>query len=276
MASLANEEIVGQAGQVASYEAVAALLVAMPETIDHAAHSRELSFLLVLALGLSRVPSARRPQLDFLDQQLGAMRGAKCRELAAELDTLNDRFRLPVLELCMPALRQRPSEQLTFLMDILRRVSDLNDDEKLFDYVLMRVLESYLRAGARSLPALKTGGSARVAVLELLGCVAAYGHDDPRAALEAYRAGLARIFAAPPRLAEPDFAELNGVRKLEALDSALGRLALLRPKQKQRVLGGVLACIRHDQQITTAEMELFRAIAATLGCPMPLGSAIGQ
>jgi hypothetical protein len=74
--------------------------------------------------------------------------------------------------------------------------------------------------------------------------------------------------------AEPDFADLDGVRKLEALDSALTRLGRLRPKQKQRVLGGVLACIRHDRQITPAELELFRVIATSLGCPMPPASAL--
>jgi Zn-dependent protease with chaperone function len=276
MGSLADNDIVGQAGQIASYETAAAVLVAIPESVDHAAHSRELSFLLALALGLSRKPSARQPQLELLDQQLGAMRSAKCRELATELDALNDQLRLPILELSMPALRQRPNEQLTFLMDLLRRMSALNDSEKLFDYVLIRVLESYLRAGTLAISLPRPRGSARSAVVTLLSCVAAYGHETPRNALEAYRAGLARIFKSPAGLAEPDFAQLESVRRLEALDAALARLGLLRPRHKQRVLGGVLACIRQDRHITTEEIELYRAIAATLGCPMPPASAIGR
>jgi len=36
----------------------------------------------------------------------------------------------------------------------------------------------------------------------------------------------------------------------------------------------VLACIRHDHHIELAEHELFRAIAATLGCPVPPTAAI--
>jgi Zn-dependent protease with chaperone function len=270
----ADSEIVGQAGQTAAYETVAALLVAMPETIDHAAHSRELSFLLVLALALSRDGATREPQLELLARQLGAQRSAKCRELAGELDKLDDQFRLPILELSMPALRQRPTEQLTFLMDLLRRISALNDAMPLFDYVLIRVLESYLRAGAHSIAGAKPTGSARDAVIGLLRCVAAYGHDSTAAALAAYRAGLARVFSATTGLTVPDFSQLTDLRTPTALDIPLGRLASLRPKHKQRVLEGVLACIRHDRQITAAEMELFRAIAATLGCPMPPTSLI--
>jgi hypothetical protein len=44
---------------------------------------------------------------------------------------------------------------------------------------------------------------------------------------------------------------------------------MLRPQAKRRVLAGVLATIQHDRRTALAEIELFRAIAATLGCPLP-------
>jgi len=274
--TLRDEQIVGQAGRIASNEVAATLLVRIPEPIDHAAHSRELSFLLVLALGLSRDSAARQPQLELLEGQLGAVRAAKCLELAAELDAVDDEYRLPVLELSMPALKQRPTAQLDFLMDLLRRMTELNDNETLFDYVLVRVLESYLRTSPHRLTITRSSGSAQSAVVNLLSCVAAFGHDDPAAALSAYRAGMDRIFSKRSGGAEPDFAALGAVRKLAVLDTALARLNRLHPKAKRRVLEGVLACIREDRQITTAELELFRAIAATLGCPMPPATAIGR
>lgn len=277
-ASLTDNEIVSHTGNVATHDLAAAMRVAIPEPIDHAAHSRELSLLLVLALGLSRSVESRRPQQELLDQQLGAQRGAKCRDLAAELDALDDQYRLPILDLCMPALKQRPTEQLGFLMDLLHRLSDIDQDEELFDYVLLKVLESYLRAGGKTRQALtrqQHGKSARSAVADLLACVAAWGHDDPQSALEAFHAGLERVSMKPRGLAEPSFSPLEAARTLETLDAALARLDLLRPKDKQRVLAGVLACIRHDRHIATEELELFRAIAATLGCPMPPARAIG-
>jgi hypothetical protein len=75
--------------------------------------------------------------------------------------------------------------------------------------------------------------------------------------------------------ASPDFDPTQKARKLETLDTALWRLGRLRPKVKQRVLAGVLACIRHDHHIAVEESELFRAIAAVLGCPTaPAGSEL--
>jgi hypothetical protein len=40
------------------------------------------------------------------------------------------------------------------------------------------------------------------------------------------------------------------------------------------VLTALLASIRHDRQVEIAEAELFRAIAASLGCPMPPAAII--
>jgi hypothetical protein len=40
------------------------------------------------------------------------------------------------------------------------------------------------------------------------------------------------------------------------------------------VLIALLATIRHDRKIEIVEAELFRAVAAVLGCPMPPAAAI--
>lgn len=273
----ADADIIGQAGTLAPHSVAAAIRHAIPEPLDHAAHSRELSLLLVLALGLSRNGTTRTRQLELLEQQLGTARRAKCGSLAAELDELDEQYRLPLLELSMPALKHRPAEQLTFVLDLLHRVTALNPEERLFDYVLLRLLERYLESTALAETAARTRRpklSASGAVIDLLRCVAAHGHDDAGSALGAFRAGVARVADEARRIPEPSFASMESARELRPLDAALERLAVLRPKQKQRVLGGVLACIHHDRQISVAELELFRVIAASMDCPMPPATAI--
>lgn len=274
-----DADIIGQMGTVAPQALAAAIRHAIPESLDHAAHSRELSLLLVLALGLSRTDSTRARQLELLEQQLGTARREKCAGLAAELDELDDQYRLPLLELSMPALKHRPAEQLSFVLDLLRRVTKLNPDEQLFDYALLRLLESYLDAPGSSDAAARARlrtGSASSAVIDLLRCVAAHGHDDAATALTAFRTGLARVSSTAKDIAEPSFSPLEDARRLEILDAALARLAELRPKQKQRVLAGVLASIHYDRHISITELELFRVIAASLGCPMPPAMAIAS
>ena len=72
----------------------------------------------------------------------------------------------------------------------------------------------------------------------------------------------------------PSFEPPAAARDLAKLDAALRSLATLRPNDKLRILRGVQATIRSDSKMEVAEAELFRAIAATLDCPLPPGFSI--
>ena len=113
-----------------------------------------------------------------------------------------------------------------------------------------------------------------IPVVALVGWVAAYGGDGSGVELGALKAGVASSGERTAGGTERGFEPLADARKLGSLAGALARMATLRPRVRARVLGAVLACISHDHQITLAEHELFRAIAATLGCPVPPAAAI--
>ena len=53
------------------------------------------------------------------------------------------------------------------------------------------------------------------------------------------------------------------------LDLAITRLNAIKPMQKPKLLKSLSQCILADEKVTTAEAELFRAIADALDCPMP-------
>jgi Zn-dependent protease with chaperone function len=273
---VADQDILETAGQPASHDVAESLRVAIPGELYHAAHSHESSLLLIIALGFSDDPGARSRQSDLVEQQFGPGRAGLVHELRKELDVLDARLKLPLLELAMPALRQRPPEQLEFLASLLRRLTEQNANERLFDYVLLRLLESYLwelpNLGLKPTKASRTMPLG-TALVTLLRCVAAFGHDDSDNALAAFRASVSSLAKDRTRIPEPDFTSLTSARDLQDLDDALARLAAAKPVARQRVLRAVLACIRHDHRIELAEYELFRAIAATLGCPMPPAAA---
>jgi hypothetical protein len=56
---------------------------------------------------------------------------------------------------------------------------------------------------------------------------------------------------------------------LDSLDSSLDRLTKLKPLEKPLLLKACARCITADQKITSYEVEVYRAIAAILDCPMP-------
>ena len=275
--AVAEANILATAGQPAPQGVASSLRIAIPDELYHAAHSRDSSLLLILALAIGDDDRIRQRQDELLQQQLGSARSALCRKLRHELDNLDDKLKLPMLELAMPALKQRPPEQLEFLSTLLKRLTDINTNERLFDYVLLRLLESYLwdlpNSGMKP-PRATRRLSPHAAVVTLLRSVAAYGHDNSAAALAAFKAGVASIGKRTARIPEPSFEPLADARDLGSLDAALARLATLKPRVRARVLAAVLACIRHDHHIQLAEHELFRAIAATLGCPVPPTAAI--
>jgi hypothetical protein len=62
---------------------------------------------------------------------------------------------------------------------------------------------------------------------------------------------------------------LTAARDLARLDDALTALTTARPRDKERVLRGVLATIRADAVTGTAERDLFRLNAIVLDCPLP-------
>jgi hypothetical protein len=198
-----------------------------------------------------------------------------------EIDRLRRRNDFDILslklELAMPALKQRPAEQLDYLANLLKRMTAINTDEQLFEFVLLRVLATYLwdiPNSGQNPPKSATSLSAADALVKLLSCVAAYGHTTSDEALAAFKVGISTLKHPRSQAPSPSFVPLDEARDLAALDAALARLASLKPAARRSVLAAVLACIRHDHHIQLAEHELFRAIAATLGCPVPPTTSI--
>jgi Zn-dependent protease with chaperone function len=259
-----------RAGEIAA-PAGRALHEAVPDEVLHAARSREGSLLLVVALALSSDAATRRKQLAFVEQQLGAQRTELCKRLLGELERAPAELRLPVLELTLPALRQRAHGELAYVVELTTRVQELETASSLFDFVLLRLVKAYLRdvpgvapAPRRTAPAL----DAREAVRVLLATVAAFGTEQASAARAAYAAGIASV-GWTVEAGAPTFEPPTAQRDLERLDAALAALGSIRPREKQRVLRGVFAAIRADAVTATEERELFRVIAVALDCPVP-------
>ena len=257
-----------RAGEIAA-PAGRALRAAVPDEIYHATRSRDSSLLVVVALALSNDEPTRRQQLALVEQQLGATRAEITGRLFADLAQQSAELRLPVLEPALPALRARPREQLVYLSELITRLKALDKTERLFDFVLLRVLKAYLRDLPGAVPERAAGKlDTRSAVRVLLANVAAYGSDDAGSARAAYEAGLKSIgWRIEP--GAPTFDPPAAARDLGSLDTALAVLTAIRPRDKERVLRGVLATIRTDAVTGVEERELFRVIAIVFDCPLP-------
>ncbi|HLT92847.1 MAG TPA: M48 family metallopeptidase [Woeseiaceae bacterium] len=242
------------------------LRASLPPTLYEAAHSTTDAPLLACALALDRSGRHVPRQLALLEQQLGARRRARVEEHHAALEEIGLPYHLPLLEIAFPALKRRPPEQVEWLLDLVRRLVEIDGELELYEYCLYRVLAASLRQAfdPAGRPRPVSRAAVRRAAVELVRIVAVHGNPEPHARSAAFAAGLAALGGKAPAAA------LDEAPATPAdLDRCLDVLAGLGPRGRRTLVEAVAATVSHDGALTLAESELLRAICATLDCPLP-------
>ena len=99
----------------------------------------------------------------------------------------------------------------------------------------------------------------------VLTSVARIGHQDETLARQAFQRSLIVLQEANTEFTFLPAADCG----IACLEKSFAALESTSPLIKRRLLGACLECLRHDGKVTVAELELFRAIADAIGCPLP-------
>jgi Zn-dependent protease with chaperone function len=241
----------------------------MPEKLYDAAHSSEMSYLLVIALILDSRTETLEHQITLLTGKLGEQRTRLIQEFYAELQKAGPEYRLPLLEIAFPALRQRPAPQLNFLLKLTAGVIEIDGEVELHEFCFYRVLATNLRQGMQPSKGRKHKRAGRKAVrdaaVHLLRIVARYGHANDADAATAFRAGLSQFGSWGD-----DYAyEKAVVPTTSDLEKSLDQLVALNAEGRQMLLDSVTTVVLHDEELTVPEAELVRTICASLEIPLP-------
>jgi Zn-dependent protease with chaperone function len=242
----------------------------IPELLDHAAHSRSGALLLTAALLLDEKPEVRERQLARLGRSLDPEHLALIEKLQSGINELGPAFRLPLMELAFPALRQRPHEQIQAFAALVDELITADGRVESFEYLLSRALLSHLRDVADpGRPATRR----RVKLVNsvqplhvLFSVVARLGHgDDLKAARDAYQVGMLALL--PGNVDWPAYDPPHDwVAKTDAALETLDRLPSI---AKQELVKALTATISRDGTVTVSEAELLRAVCIILHCPLP-------
>lgn len=244
-----------------------ALLRDIPTDIHDAVHEPYGARAVIYCLVISKQADIQARQL----QQLREFGDTGIFELVSTLleavKTLDIKFRLPLIDMALPSLRQLSAEQyqgfknnLLFLMKADHRID-------LFEWSLQKILFHHLdpefhRPGTR----LAKFGSFKAVKkhIDVLMSMLVYACVQDESQINA-------AFAKAEReLGVNNIALLSRNKvNIDHLGKAVDKLALLKPLIKPRLLKACLAVITHDQEYSPDEMELMRAIAAVLDCPLP-------
>ena len=258
-------ESIGQPGPE-HVEFAQKLRASIPTQLYEAAHSPTGAYLLTLSLVMDASHAER--QLSIVEARLGAERAAIVREHFDALGSIGAVYRLPILEIAFPELKQRPAPKLEFLLDLIRELIEVDGDIDLREFCYYRIIARHLdqaiapAANARRNRARKS--AARQAAVDLIAIVADQGHPDPAERQRAYAKGL-KAFG--------DWAESVTPRRegqtVARLDEALDTLGNINAAGRRSLVEAATATIAADGRLTATEAELLRAICATLDCPLP-------
>jgi len=250
----------------------ARLIEALPDWLRDQVRGRDGAAAMLIALLLA-------PKADVRDQQLAALRAlgqdrladaAQLTEarLSAERDPIAAAFRLPVLDLALPALKEGDAQARKQLITALEAVIHADRRVTLHELVVLTLMRHQLENAAAPIKirtrALKDLRAEVTALLWLLCLAGRPSGPDAEDKLEgAFRAGLSEMTleASPsPRDSTPS---------LEAVQQGLDRLRALAPLAKARLVQGLFAAASYDGTLRVAEVELLRLTGAVLDCPLP-------
>ncbi len=262
------EQAISQVGSLneENIKYVHQLIVAMPlllrESAQDAYSARALIYAMLINLQKDE-DAALTVLLDDTDPDIQALTV----KLVAEVKKLEDKFKFPLLELAINALREMsPNQFIQFKIKVDKTIQSdktVNLNEWIIQRFLIQQLDEHFgfrkprRAKYGSLEPLKNE------VATLLSLIAFIEHKVDADASGAFDTG-----ARQAGLDNLEILPRKGF-KLESLNRSLDELTRLKPLVKPRLLKACVAVIMADAETTTRGIELVRTISSCLDCPMP-------
>jgi Zn-dependent protease with chaperone function len=227
----------------------------------------------LFGLLLSRNERLRQDQIRLLADRLDPELVADVTAAHEETRGLNSEQRLALVDLAIPALRRLTSAEYALFVETTQKLVESDSRVDLFEFTLEKILHRHLDLyfQRRPPPDVRYGRLRDVAtsasvLLSALAWVGARG--DAARASHAFEAGVRALERTEPatRVALASQAECG----LRALGSALDQLDHAGPLLKKALLEACGAVVLADGVVLDQEAELIRAIADSLGAPLPL------
>jgi hypothetical protein len=214
------------------------------------------------------------PERKFRERQLGYLQDYAApgvfvltNQLIEEMDGLDIKYRLPLIDIAIPALKQLSLDQYQDFRNNLVALIEIDSRVDLLEWSLQKILFTHLDGQffkpARTKSRYSRASQIKSEIELLLSVMAHAGHQDQNQIQAAFNAASETL-----EVPELQLIARNDI-SLSKLDRALQQLENLKPPVKQLVLMACAASVVNDQIISPTEVELLRAFADVLGCPMP-------
>lgn len=220
----------------------------------------------VYLLVLQESDPVRRRQLNLLEHSADSGVFAEVSRLLASGQSVSAEQRLPLVEICLASLRQLSAAQYRLFRQNFDEMIRIDNKINLLEWSLHKLVLHHLDAVFSKRQPARLGrrdlARCRQSVSVLLSVIAQSTTRDAEQAQQWFQAGAASLDTAL------DFIPVAGLN-VERLGAAIDELAEVRPLQKPALLKACAAAIRADGEVQPIEVELLRAVSASIDCPMP-------
>lgn len=240
------------------------LLATLPGGLNEQLHGSEGAVHLCLALALEEADYGALDRLLPELEAVGtvAIDGLLLRQMIQTLRDLGTLYRVPLVELSLPALRELDEPARQQLLRDMERLIREERGARLHDIAILGFLKRHLGKGAARNRRVthRRYGPVMPDIRRLLWVMGSTGaRTDPRALYREAMAGFEQA-GEPP---SSDGASARGLLR------SLGRIAGLPAMLKPAIIDACVHCVQADGRISPREYELLRIIADQLDCPMP-------
>lgn len=243
---------------------VRSLLAALPGGLNQQLHTAEGAVHLCLGLALEEADHGTLDQWLPALEPVGvvAIDPLLVRQMIQTLQDLGPAYRVPLVELSLPALRELDDGARKQLLQIMETLIREDRGARLPDIAILGFLKHHLgRKASRNRRVVhRRYRPVMPDIRRLLWLMASAGRRSDPGPL--YREAMAGFESDPT---PPDG---EGSRARNLLHS-LGRLDGLPAMLKPALIDACVHCIQDDDRVSPREYELLRIIADQLDCPMP-------
>jgi len=248
-------------------ESARALLAGLPQVIQEAAREPYGARAVIYCLVLDKGQEIRARQSKHLENHADPHVYALTLRLIPEMGGLDVKYRLPLIDIAIPALKQLSLNQYKAFRGNLVALIEMDARVDLLEWSLQKILFNHLDGQFFKLEHTKARYSDPAQLrkeIELVLSVMAYaGAQNQGAAEGAFAAAMEALKSGTLALLP------SGQPRVSDLDLAFAKLEQLNPLAKSRFLEACVAAIEYDRRATAVETELLRAFAGALDCPMP-------
>ena len=237
-------------------------LNSLPDNLQKLARESWGASAIVHCLLAAHQPENCAEQLLLLQKTTTGSVSSLSEKIIVEVTQLPITLRLPLIDLCLPSLKQFSTVQRNQFFQTV--MTQIRSDQKisLFEWALYRLLRHHLD-GKNSAGSPLSLAAAEKSCATVLSALALATHSQPTAAQKYFADGW-EILGLPDN-------QFNArvLDNMTSLDQAVRSLNRLQALSKPRLLKACCAAITVNGHYTAESVELLRAIADTIDTPIP-------